>query len=256
MKEYRQGKLRREVVEGQVQPDNPAKREKLRKTQRLQSFKWRIATLLSPQYDILMCVQYGPEFRGFRADNGMPIIFSRNFCNNTKQILGLFPILRDFKETFEVGGDEIFKAFVLRKYNREFNQATDCVVGVLDKASLLDQLQKLPHQGGKRWETVFDRATIKAENKGHWRRLECSEELYHSGEFFQWWEERRMVCQPLRWTARKTPRWNSSALHQLLSEWAIGSRKIGLWGEHEALGASDVAWRAMISPIFRSDTVV
>jgi hypothetical protein len=158
MKEYRQGRLRGGRVEGHPQAGISTKLEELRKTQRLQSFKWRIAALLSSQYEILLCLQYGPRFGNFRWDDGSITVYSQDFCNDKKETLQYFPILRDFKDTFEVGGDEIFKALVLRKYNRKFNQYTSCVVGVLDKASLLDQLYQMPNQGGKKWENVFSKA--------------------------------------------------------------------------------------------------
>jgi hypothetical protein len=243
MKEYRQGKLRGEGVKGHHQVANSAKVEKLRKTQRLQSFKWRIARLLSSQYEILMCAQGRPHFGNFRDADGSIKIRGKELCSDIKEVLADYELLEDFKDIFNMGGGELCKALLLRKYSKKFDQAIPCLIVALDKAVLLEYLQQLPDHGGERWELVFHRVRSEAK-KGDWRPIDFS------AESNRWWEEHRSVCELLKCIPRDRPQWDSSGLHALLSEWAMGIRKIGHWDEHEAPGASDVVWREMISPIW------
>jgi hypothetical protein len=121
---------------------------------------------LSPQYEILTCVQYGPEYGVFQNDNGEVLIYDEEFCNNGKEVLDYFPTLEEFKDDFDAGGGEIFKAFLFRTYNKRFDQVTEFVVGVLDKAVLLENLQQLPSQGGRRWKKVLNNVKIEARMGG------------------------------------------------------------------------------------------
>jgi hypothetical protein len=245
MKEYRQGKLRGDVTRRQ---SDPVRREELRKAQRLQSFKWRIATLLSPQYEILMCVQYEPTSGVYREDNGDIWGFPREICEDQEKTQDCFPILKDFKKAFDVGGRELFKVFVLVKYNRKFNQCTDNIVGVLDKAVLFDSLQQLPPHDRPKWEGVLNKVKFDS-TRGEWRPLECSETSW------QLFEEYRTICQSLKWTNRQRPKWNSPELYIRLSGWAMEVHRRHRWEHHEALGSSDIAWRVLISPICWCDEI-
>jgi hypothetical protein len=85
-----------------------------------------------------------------------------------------YPILKDdFRYTCSKGGGELFKVFLFRKYSRKFDRVTECVVGVLDKAALLENLQKLPSQGGIKWEKVLNKVKTEA-RQGTWRKLDFS----------------------------------------------------------------------------------
>jgi hypothetical protein len=59
MKDYRQGKLRKEVVNGHLYSAPPHRREELKEAHRLNSYKWRLSTLLSLQYEIFISMQLG-----------------------------------------------------------------------------------------------------------------------------------------------------------------------------------------------------
>ena len=133
----------------------------------------------------------------------------------------LFQTLKqDFRIFCDIGGGEIFKVFLLEKYSKKFDQYTVCVVGVLDKAALLENLQTLPSHGGSKWEKVLNRVKIEVA-KGNWRKLDFSEESS------QWRAEYRTICRPLKCMTRDHPRWNSSELHSYLHAWAMGFRTIG-----------------------------
>jgi hypothetical protein len=226
MKEYRQGKLRGEMLKGHLHPGNPDRREQLKEAHRLDSFKWRLSQFLSPQYEILLGLEYGPHRGVFRDDSDEEEYttygyYGEEVCSNPRKVMYRFPELReDFRHICDIGGGEIFKVFLLEKYSKKFDQYTVCVVGVLDKAALLENLQTLPSQGGSKWEKVLNSVNIEAE-RGGWRKLDFSEKSY------RWWEEFRTRCQPLKCTTRDGPRWNSSELHSCLEGWAMGYRRIG-----------------------------
>jgi hypothetical protein len=154
MKEYRQGKKRTDMSTGHLHHGNPAMRELLKEGHRLDSFKWRISKLLSSQYEILLYVEYAPEYGVFKNDNGLWLGYGEEFCNDIKEVMRCYPTLKEeFKHMCDIGGCELFKVFLLRKYSPKFDWAIDCIVGVLDKAALLENLQKLPCQrvaNGKR----------------------------------------------------------------------------------------------------------
>ena len=130
MKEYRQGKLRTEVVKGHVHPGNPARREKLNEANRLNTFKWRISKLLSPRYEILLCIQYRPEpeYCPFNENEVMIHTYSKEECNDIKEVIDWFPVLNEYFIDICNTGGEIFKVFLLEKYSRKFDWFTDCLV--------------------------------------------------------------------------------------------------------------------------------
>lgn len=245
MKEYRQGNLRGGVA-GQ-RPDSD-RREMLKEAHRLDSFKWRLSKLSSPQYEILLCEQYAPEYGIFKKDDSV-ITHHPEFCNNIKDVLDYFPILEEeFRPHFDIGGSELFKVFLFRKYGRKFNRVTDSVVGVLDKAALLENLQRLPSQGGNKWEKVLNRVEREA-RQGTWRKLDFSEEPCL-------WVESYTLCQALKWTSRDRPRWSSSELHRRLYGWALGSRRIGPGERYEWLRARDgYSGRLILSPFLWCDEI-
>jgi hypothetical protein len=245
MKEYRQGKLRRGVVSRHL---HPARVEKLKTVHRLNSFKWRLSKLLSPQYEILTCMQYLPEYGVFKTDDGLILGFDEEFCYNNNEVLDAFPVLKKFKRNFDAGGGELFKAFLFRTHSRRFDRVTECVVGVLDKAALLENLQQLPSQSGRRWEIVWKKVKNEA-RQGTWRKLDFSRNP-------QLWIQRYTECYSLKWTARNRPRWNSSALHIRLCGWAIGVRRIGrgVWDEW-SIAESKGARKLILSPIVWHDEI-
>jgi hypothetical protein len=233
MKEYRQGRLRRGIPEGSIQHK---RREKLKEDHRFYSFKWRLSKLLSRQYEILLFLQYEPEYD--QTDDDQFIGYSDEFCNNINEVLLCFRILDfEFQCACDMGGSELFKAFLFRKYSRKWNWSVDCVVGVLDKAALLENLQRLPDQGGQRWGAVLNKVKIEA-GKGGWHKLDFS-----GGSAI--WVEAYTECYLLKWTKRSRPRWSSSELHSLLSRWVQGSRKLGI---REPLN-NNSRTKMMISPI-------
>ena len=153
MKEYRQGKLRGAIAGQQLDPD---KRERLKETHRFDSFKWRLSKLLSPQYEILLCIQFYPEYGVFR-DNKRVLMYEKSFFSDVENVRGCLPILdEDFTGFCDEGGGELFKVFLFVKYGRKFDRFTQCVVGVLDKAVLLEGLQKLPIQGVDQWKVILN----------------------------------------------------------------------------------------------------
>jgi hypothetical protein len=239
MKDYRQGKLRGAVPRASA---DPARSDELRTANRLHTFKWRISVLLGPQYEILICMQYGPEYMDFKIDDGFILGYGEDFLFNRKWILEAFSPLEEFKNACDAGGGELFKAFLIRKYSRRRNRATNCVVGVLDKAALLENLQRLPNQGGRRWAEVLHKVKIEAA-KGGWRNLDFTSEpmLWLSGH---------IMCHPLKWTVRKHPKWSSPVLHSRLLGWAIGVRKTSRGERYERPTAhGDYPMRLIRSPI-------
>jgi hypothetical protein len=48
---------------------DPERYEKLKEEHRWDSFLWRVSKFLSPQYEIIMCAQYGPFFVCEELDN-------------------------------------------------------------------------------------------------------------------------------------------------------------------------------------------
>jgi hypothetical protein len=166
MREYREGKLRRGMEGKQSCADG---REKLKQANRLDTFKWRLSKLLSPQYEILLYVEYP-------CVDGLFLSDERKLVHDSKEVMRCFPILKEeFKYLCDKGGSELFKVFLLQKCSREFDPVTESIVGVLDKAALLENLQKLPNQGGKKWKPVLDK--VKTEwGQGTWRKLDFSEE--------------------------------------------------------------------------------
>jgi hypothetical protein len=253
MKEYRQGKLRKEVTGRQPQPKEnplPSRREKLKEAHRLDSFKWRLSRLLGPQYEILLYVQYGPAYDVFNKADNLILGYDQEFYNNNEEIIACFPILEnEFKYICDRGGRELFKVFLFRKYSRNFDRATDCIVGVLDKAALLENLQKLPRQGGSKWEKVLNKVRTEA-RQGTWRKLDFSREPE------LWLESYNTECYSLKWTTKDLPSWNSSELHSCLYEWALGSRRIGRAEKYEWPKARDNdPRRSMLSPMLWCDEI-
>jgi hypothetical protein len=250
MKEYRRGKLRGEVIKGHLHPGNPGRREKLKEIHRLDSFKWRLSQLLSYQHEILFCIEYGPEYGIFKDEEGVVISgYDEDLCNDVEEVLQMFPTLEDFY-IFDIGGSEIFKVFVLEKYSKKFDRVTNCLVGVLDKLALLENLQELPSQGGSKWEKVLNK--VKAESiQGTWQKLDFSREPLLQLDRHTW-------CYLLKCTARDHPQWNSRKLHSCLCGWAMGSRSIGSWGKEELppRGNPDDNFprKVIISPILRDES--
>ena len=231
MKDYRQGILRSNSKEPLA---HSTKREELKVAQRLYSFKWRLSKLLSRQYDILLFLQYEPEYDVFQ--------YGYEFCNNVDEVIVYFRILDlEFVWRCDMGGSELFKVFLFRTYSKRWDRATDCVVGVLDKEALLEKLQQLPNQGGERWKKVLDKANIEA-RKGEWRRLDFS-------RGYRQWVGLHTECYLLKWTEKKRPRWSSSKLYGLLCRWERGSYKIGVW---KRVNANDTT-KVIVSPILGED---
>ena len=109
MKDYRQGKLRGDIAGQHSQPTRCAE---LKAAHRIHSFKSRLSKLLSPQYEILACVQYEPEYGVFQTDDSIIIRYSDEFCTNVYDVLSCFPILGwEFEFSCRMGGNEIFKPF-------------------------------------------------------------------------------------------------------------------------------------------------
>jgi hypothetical protein len=236
MKDYRQGLLQ----DGGTEPSaHVAKREKLQAGQRIYSFKWRLSKLLSHQYDVLLFLQYESEYCVSEADDSMFLGYEDEFCSDADEVISCFRILDcDFHCPCDMGGGELFKVFLFRTYSKKWDRATDCVVGMLDKAALLKQLQQLPNQGGQKWEKILSKVEIEA-RKGKWRELDFSDGPAR-------WLGLYTECYLLKWTERKRPRWSSSRLYSLLCRWEKGSYKIGM-----PTGAD--ATKLIVSPILWGD---
>jgi hypothetical protein len=256
MREYRQGKLCGDIA---GRDPNPHRYEALKTAQRLYSFKWRLSKLLGPQYEILLCVQYGPDYGAFKTADGHILGPGEELLYEPKKVLRSFPQLKTFKRCFGMGGGELFKVLDVVTFSNRFDRATECVVGVLDKAVLLEKLSQLPHQGGQKWEKVLDKAKVEA-SKGKWRPLEfwdhsCGKYLDHpSGKYL--FIADQTACFSLEWTARDQPNWNSLSLYDRLCIWAMGIRGNGSWAGQEWKGAKNGDLRrVLISPIMRSDVI-
>ena len=194
MTEYRQGKLRGEVVGRHLNSGNPHRREKLKKAHRLDSFKYRLSKLLSSQYEILLCIQYALEYGVFKNGDGLVLGYDEEFCTNSKEVIDCFPMLKDdFKAMCNKGGGNIFKVFLIRK----FDQVIESVVGVLDKAALLEDLQRLSNQRCSECESALNK--VKNESRhGTWRKLNFQRDPWI-------WLDDYIECYSLTWTARNRP---------------------------------------------------
>jgi hypothetical protein len=235
MKEYRQGKLRGDVA---GRHSHSTKREDLKMAHRFESFKWRVSKLLGAQYEILLCVQYDPEKW---TDKGMVRIWTDVDEDNATEF---FPALEEFQYQCKPGG-EIFKVFVVMKFNRRQDEFTSCVVGVLDKLALLKNLQKLPDHDRKEWNSIIKKIEIEARSE-IWHELDFSEDTHL-------WLENDIWCSPLRWTFRNRPSWRSARLRKLLLRWKVGSRRIGKWDRFEIRGANNALRRGIFSPLLSDD---
>jgi hypothetical protein len=239
MKDYRQGLLRGDGTEPSTRS---TKREELKAAQRVYSFKWRLSKLLSHQYDILLFLQYEPEHGIFQTNDGMILGYDDEFCNDVNEVILCFRILDlEFEYPCNTGGNELFKVFLFRTYSKKWDQATDCVVGVLDKAVLLEQLQQLPNQGGQRWEKILSKVKTEA-RKGRWHKLDFSDGSAQ-------WIRLHTECYLLKWTKRKRPQWSSSKLYKLLCRWEKGNYKIGI-GKRD--NPNDTM-KVIVSPILWGD---
>ena len=241
MKDYRQGLLRGDSTKPSARA---TKCEKLKVAQRIYSFKWRLSKLLSRQYDVLIFLQYKPEYGLFRDNHDMVSGYDDEFCNNADEVTSCFRILdADFEYPCNTGGGELFKVFLFRTYSKKWDRVTDCVVGVLDKAALLEQLQQLPNQGGERWGKILSKVKIEA-RKGGWHKLDFSDGPAQ-------WVGFHRECYLLKWTERKRPQWSSSKLYNLLCRWEKGSHKIGMRERANAIGTT----KLIISPILWGDKI-
>jgi hypothetical protein len=110
---------------------NPARHDELKTAHRLDSFKWRLSKLLSSQYEILLCEEYGP-FKTFaeneeHEEDRKQVPASTDFNQidlshidgeegkiNFSMFL-VFPIFHIFSACFHSGGREIFKVILLAK---------------------------------------------------------------------------------------------------------------------------------------------
>jgi hypothetical protein len=244
MRDYRAGNLRRGVAGKQ---SRSARREKLKQANRLDTFKWRLSKLLSPQYEILLCVEYPAVYGVFEDDEGRIMGCNQHLVHDSKVIMRYFPILKEeFRYLCDIGGGELFKVFLLWKYSRKFDQVTQILVGALDKAALLENLQKLPNQGGTKWKPILDK--VKTEwGQGTWRKLDFSEGL-------RLWVGSYIMCYLLKCTARERPKWGSLRFYSHLLGWTLSSRKRGSGEKYEWPKANHLCPRRLIrSPILWCD---
>lgn len=172
MKEYRQGRLRGDTAGRH--PD-PTRCEKLKTAQRLYSFKWRLSKLLSPQYKILLCIQYTTHDSEIAHDGSLHVV-DKECCSDmliTVDHLSIFD--EEFSKLYSIGDDdglfnklgdigdgELFKVFLLEKYSKDFDRATRFVIGVLDKAIILENLQQLLNQDSGKWEKILNKVQAEA----------------------------------------------------------------------------------------------
>ena len=213
MNEYRQGKLWGDVTEHHPRPD---RREKLKEAHRLDSFRWRLSKLLGPQYEIFLCIQYEIDYSEFEPD-GTLFMHDKKYYNDINMTLGdLLGLEEIFSRLCDIGSSELFKVFELKKYRMGFDQHTDCMVVVLDKAALLEDLQQLPGQGGSKWEKVLSKVKTEA-GQGTWQKLDFSKNYWL-------WLDNYTMCYSRKWTVRDRPEWTSSVLYSCLHEWVLGSR--------------------------------
>jgi hypothetical protein len=243
MREYRQGKLRTETVQGCLPAGNPDKREELKATNRLNNFKWRISELLGPQYEIIECIQDTP-LRGTFEDGEWIMTFCKEeFCRDMDRT-DIF-VSKDFRDICDIGGGEIFKALLLEKFSKKFDWINTCYIGVLDKLALLKSLQKLPRLDNNKWNIVLNKVVAEP-NQDMWGSLDLSNCYYKQ-------IDDRTICYLLKCTAREHPVWNSLRLYSFLYGWATGVRKIGPGELYENLGAVDDIRRLIRSPILSCD---
>jgi hypothetical protein len=209
MREYRQGKLRGT----DVGRDSALLRcENLKVAHRFTSFKWRFSKLLSPQYQILVCIQYAQQ----EYHNKDLIPDWSSVDENT--ILEVFPELSMFQHTCKPGG-EIFKLFVFSRFNKKHDQITLCVIGVLDKSILLKYRQKILDYYDEEWDFILDWIAAE-ESMGIWSEFGFSKDVDR-------WLGDLVMCSPLRWTIKNSPNWRSVHLRNLLNRWQLDNRKIG-----------------------------
>jgi hypothetical protein len=157
MREYRQGQLRGDSTGRH--PD-PTRCEKLKTAQRLYSFKWRLSTLLGPQYDLLFCVEYVLE--KWSEEYGIPRWTSDEVPQTEWFWCHAYP-----------GGGEIFKLFVLMRFSRNYDWLTTRIVGVLDKAALLKNLQCLTRRKQREWNDLIEKLEVEVRNN-KWYELDFS----------------------------------------------------------------------------------
>jgi hypothetical protein len=101
------------------------KRDYLKMTHRIDSFKWRISKLLGPRYEILMCAQYDAyitTYDDYVVDQDL---------------------YRSFKKNCNQGGMTIFKVCFFDKWNRLYRKYNCCIVGILDKYALCQSFREL-----------------------------------------------------------------------------------------------------------------
>jgi hypothetical protein len=242
MREYRQGKLRGHLIRGHPASSIFARRENLKMSHRLESFKWRLSRLLNSQYEILLCVEYKSVDGMFKNGEDDILGYDEEIFHKSKEVLAEFPILKQFKAACNAGGSDLFKAIIFAKYTHNFTRWTTYIAVVLDKATLLNNLQKLPNKGGFRWKSVMDKL---AEEKryGEWHELDFSGEYCLSARPY-------IVGYLARWTTNDRPQWDSSELHRRLCAWAIGNHRLRGWGKYEGLNANgNQPKKLLISPI-------
>jgi hypothetical protein len=208
---------------------DPTKRDGLKKAHRLDSLKWRLSMLLGPQYTLLFFVQYEPI--EWDEQYGVPECSAEGY-----------PVLEWFWTECYSGGGELFKVFVLMRCSRRYDRITDYVIGVLDKAALLKNLQRLTGRKRKEWNGIIEHLEVEA-RKEKWRELDFSDY-----GFLQL--EKYMYCRPLKWTARKRPDWKDAGLRDLLYRWKDGHRRFGHWERFEMREGNQAPRRGMFSPIF------
>jgi hypothetical protein len=227
---------------------NPEKYEKLKEAHRWDSFLWRISKFLTPQYEIIMCAQYGPFFDVEEANNQESTDSTCDDGTNStfdpideSLMLKLFKLPSPpipFFVGFEVGGGEIFKILCLFKNVDPHRRLVVCSeIYVLDKAALFQYLK-----GATRYsENIY---------KGIIRKLEKEQDTWHEIDFSNARSEQPALIR-MRWTDRKDPDWESSQFQAFLRIWEMGARKIAkrtVWeGREDGLKIRSVA-----SPIFEA----
>ena len=208
---------------------------------RFDSFKWRCSKLLSPQYEILVCVQYNQRKWPYKD-----MVPDRSDVNE-KTILEVFPDLDTFQDACEPGG-ELFKVFVLTKFNRRCDEITEYVTGVLDKSTLLKYKHKLLDYNYEGWDLLIE--DIEAEvRRDIWYELDFSKGIHI-------WLGKYVLCTSVRWTMRDHPNWRSARLRNLLHRWKIGkigNRMLGKWERAIIQEENNFIGKGIWSPILLGD---
>jgi hypothetical protein len=228
---------------------SPGKYEQLRKDHRVDSFIYRLSKLLSPRYDILMCMQYGPFLvhdiseDASLENNGGINRHEENFddeFNDYPYPYNTFPIFLYFYIYFEPGGGDVFKLFCYTKYYLDGAsiRAILGMIGVLDKCALLNELTRLTGEGRIIWRDMIRK--LEKESK-EWREINLSDD--RDPVEYGW--------KSIEWASHDSPDWNSVQFQTFLRLWKAGNGKIGK-READEWWDGNVKYRFVASPIFEA----